>query len=336
MKHTSIRGPLTDSFGRVHRNLRVSVTDRCNIRCFYCMPDENVSFRPRHEILTFEEIARFVSIVAQLGIQKIRITGGEPLVRADLHRLIAMISTTEGIHDVALTTNGILLAEQARSLRDAGLKRINISLDTLRPDVFRKLTRRNGLDRVLAGIHTARHVGFEKIRLNAIAIQGTTEEEIIPLVQFARETNLELRFIEFMPLDADGNWSTDQVLSGEFIRSRIEQDFGTLIPSDRPDNSQPAFDYQFEDGKGAIGFINPVTEPFCGTCDRLRITSEGCVRNCLFSIKDWDVRALLRGPSRDAEIAQVVVDCVSSKKQAHGINSDDFSRPERAMYQIGG
>jgi GTP 3',8-cyclase len=328
--------PLTDRFGRVHTNLRVSVTDRCNIRCFYCMPDENVQFLPRREILTFEEIERLVRVAAALGVNKLRLTGGEPLVRAELPRLIERLAAIEGIFDIALTTNGILLEEQAQALKDAGLTRINISLDALTEATFRKIARRDGLDRVLAGIAAARTAGFRKIRLNAVAIKGITEPEIVPLTNFARERGLEMRFIEFMPLDAENNWQHDQVLAGQEIRRLIEEAIGPLEPSARPDPSQPATDFRFADGSGTIGFINPVTQPFCEDCNRLRVTAEGKLRNCLFSTIEWDARALLRGGGTDKDLTQLLRDCVAAKKPGHGIDSADFVRPARAMYEIGG
>jgi cyclic pyranopterin phosphate synthase len=330
------REPLFDRLGRVHTNLRISVTDRCNIRCFYCMPEENVQFRPRHEILSFEEIERVVRIVAGLGVNKLRLTGGEPLVRADLPRLVARLAAIPGIEDIALTTNGILLAEQAQALKEAGLERLNISLDSLSEETFRRIARRDGLDRVLAGIHAAKRVGFKKIRLNAVAIKGLTEPDVVPLTRFAREQEMEMRFIEFMPLDADNQWDHDQVLTGEEIRRQIEEAIGPLQAADRPDPSQPATDFRFADGSGTVGFINPVTQPFCEDCNRLRLTAEGKLRNCLFSTVEWDARALLRGDATDAQIADLVRQCVRAKKPGHGIDTADFVRPERAMYQIGG
>ena len=328
--------PLIDTLGRVHTNLRLSVTDRCNIRCFYCMPDESIRFKPRHELLTFEEMERFVRVVAQMGVNKLRLTGGEPLVRADLPKLVARLASIEGIDDIALTTNGILLEEQAQALKDAGLTRVNISLDTLSEEVFRRISRREGLDRVLAGIHAARRVGFEKIRLNAVAIKGITEAEVAPLAEFARDHGLEMRFIEFMPLDAEQHWQHDQVLGGGEIRKLIEEAIGPLVPADRPDPSQPATDFRFTDGRGTVGFINPVTQPFCEDCNRIRLTAEGQVRNCLFSTVEWDARTVLRGGGSDEDLARLVRDCVQAKKPGHGIDSADFVRPERAMYQIGG
>ena len=330
-----ISEPLIDSLGRVHNSLRISVTDRCNIRCFYCMP-ENVRFLPRTEILSFEEIERFVRVVAALGINKLRLTGGEPLVRHNLPGLIRRLAAIDGIDDIALTTNGILLAEQAQSLKDAGLARLNISLDTLSEETFRRISRRDGLDKVLAGIHAAKAAGFAKIKLNAVAIKGLSEQDIVPLTHFARDNAMEMRFIEFMPLDADDNWQQDQVLSGEEIRLQIEEAIGPLEAAERPDPSQPATDFSFADGGGTVGFINPVTQPFCSDCNRLRITAEGKVRNCLFSTVEWDARAILRSGSSDDQLAQLVRDCVWAKKPGHGIDSDQFVKPQRAMYQIGG
>jgi len=327
---------LTDAFGRVHTNLRISVTDRCNIRCFYCMPQENVRFKPRDEILTFEEIERFVRVVARLGVKKLRLTGGEPLIRADLPKLVERLVRIAGITEVALTTNGILLDQHAERLKQVGLHRLNISLDTLDEQTFRRIARRDDLQRVLDGIAAAQRAGFTRIRLNAVAIRDVNQQDIVPLGQFARQHRLELRFIEFMPLDAEDNWSHHLVLSGEEIRRQLETEFGALLPVERIDPSQPAVDYEFADGVGRIGFISPVSQPFCGACNRLRITAEGQVRNCLFSIEEWDARAILRGKGDDRELAQLVRDCVHAKKPGHGIDSPEFIKPERAMYQIGG
>jgi cyclic pyranopterin phosphate synthase len=335
-KHTPANAPLTDLLGRTHTSLRISVTDRCNIRCFYCMPEQDVDFCPRDEILTFEEICRFVRAVLQIGVNKFRITGGEPLVRADLPDLVKQLNQMPGVVDLAVTTNGTLLRDQAAALRAAGLRRLNISLDTLQEETFLKITRREGLDRVLDGIAVAQTCGFEKIRLNAIAIRGFTEHDIVPLGRFAREQNLELRFIEFMPLDADAAWQSENVLTGAMLRQMLEAEFGPLEPVPRTDPAQPAVDYQFADGGGRIGFINPVSSPFCSTCNRLRITAEGQVRNCLFSTTEWDARAKLRQGASDTELIQLVRECVSAKAPAHGIGTDDFVRPQRAMYQIGG
>jgi cyclic pyranopterin phosphate synthase len=334
-------GPLRDSFGRVHTDLRISVTDRCNLRCSYCMPLE-VTFKPREELLSFEEIARVVGVAARLGIRTIRLTGGEPLVRRDVPKLVRQLTAIEGIDEVALTTNGLLLAEQAAALRAAGLARLNVSLDSLREDVFEKLARRQGLDRVLAGLAVAKQAGFDPrqgaaaIRINAVSIRGLTEAEIVPLAEFCRGEQFQLRFIEFMPLDADEVWSKTQVLSGREVRDILEREIGPLRPVVGVDLGQPAIDYEWADGGGRVGFIDPVTQPFCGRCDRLRLTADGQFRNCLFSTTEWDVRNVVRGGGDDEEIGSLLRACVAAKKAAHGIDTPEFERPARAMYQIGG
>ncbi|MCC7086075.1 MAG: GTP 3',8-cyclase MoaA [Pirellulales bacterium] len=332
---------LIDSFGRVHNNLRISVTDRCNIRCFYCMPAENVRFKPRRELLTFEEILRFVRAAAKLGIDRLRLTGGEPLLRHELPKLVERLAAVPGIRDIALTTNGILLEKQAADLKAAGLHRLNISLDALSEEVFEQISRRQGLRRVLNGIAAAQRAGFRKIRLNAVSIRGITESEIVPLAEFARQHGLELRFIEYMPLDAEQHWEHDQVLGGEEVRGIIERDVGPLELLPVEDTSQPATDFRYIDGGGRIGFINPVTQPFCGNCNRLRLTAEGQVRNCLFSTIEWDARAILRDSAispatADERLGKLIAACVGAKKLGHGIDTPNFIRPERSMYQIGG
>ena len=329
-------GPLVDGFGRVHTDLRVSVTDRCNLRCTYCMPAEQVEFKPRSELLTFEEIERFVHVAARLGVNKLRLTGGEPLVRRELHVLVAKLAAVPGLDDIALSTNGLLLAEQAQALKKAGLHRLNVSLATLDPEAFQQIARRDGLQRVLEGIFTAQQVGFKRIRLNAVAIRGISERQVVPLARFAREHRLELRFIEFMPLDADAAWSNAQVLSGGEIRAQVEREVGPLERDPGSDPSQPATDYRFIDGAGTIGFINTVTEPFCDACNRLRLTAEGQIRNCLFSIEEWDARGLMRGGGAAVQLARLISSSIGAKKAGHGINTADFHRPARAMFQIGG
>ena len=332
----SIQGPLIDSFGRVHTDLRLSVTDRCNIRCFYCMPAEHIQFLPRAEILTFEEYARFVSVAAQMGIRSVRLTGGEPLLRQELPRLIEMLTAIPGIEEVSLTTNATLLDQQAEALKNAGLRRVNISLDAIDEDVFEQITRRRSLQRVLAGIDAALRVGFSPVRLNAVSIRGVTESEAVRLSRFAREKDLELRFIEFMPLDADGKWNGGQVLSGEELRGILAAEIAPLEPLTGGDPSQPARDYRYTDGRGRVGFIDSVTKPFCQSCDRLRITAEGKLRNCLFSTEEWDARRLIREGGSDEALADLLRLCVGAKKAGHGSDSGEFIRPERAMYQIGG
>ncbi len=327
--------PIVDSFNRTHDSLRISVTDRCNIRCFYCMP-ENVKFLPQSDVLTFEEIHRVVSVSAKMGVKKIRLTGGEPLVRAELWRLIELIRSTEGIEDIALTTNGILLQDQAHSLKQAGLNRLNVSLDSINAEMFEKVTRRKGLEKVLAGIGRAQEVGFAKIRINAVSIKGLTESEVIPMARYAREHQLELRFIEFMPLDGDDAWDTKQVLTGAAVKQIIEKGVGELRPAVRKDPQQPAVDFEYSDRQGKVGFINSISKPFCSNCNRMRMTAEGNFRNCLFSTVEWDLRELLRNGSTDSDIATRIRGCVSAKKIGHGIDTDEFQRPSKAMYQIGG
>ncbi len=328
-------GTLVDGFGRVHTDFRISVTDRCNLRCTYCMPLE-VEFKPREQLLTYEEIARVAFVMSGLGIRTIRLTGGEPLVRSGIEGLVRQLVAIPKIESVALTTNGLLLAEQAESLFRAGLARLNVSLDSLREDRFVQIARGKGLDRVLAGLTAAKAVGFQSIRINAVSIRGLTEDEIVPLALFCRREGFHLRFIEFMPLDADGAWSSEQVLAGYAVRELLERQIGPLVPAVRSDTGQPAIDYCWADGSGSVGFIDPVTAPFCGQCDRLRLTADGQVRNCLFSTTEWDARQLLRSGGSDEMLVDLVQECVRGKRAAHGIGEPDFIRPDRAMYQIGG
>jgi len=326
--------PLVDGFGRIHTDLRISVTDRCNLRCTYCMPLEAV-FKPREELLTFEEIARVAGVAARLGIRTLRLTGGEPLLRRDLPELVRQLVAVPGIDEVAVTTNGLLLAEQAAELRDAGLARLNVSLDSLGEAGFERIARRPGLDRVLAGLEAAKRQGFPEIRINAVSIRGLTEADILPLTRFCRREGFHLRFIEFMPLDAEEAWDPSQVLSGAEVRRLLEREIGPLVAERTDDPGQPAIDYRWVDG-GRVGFINAVTRPFCDRCDRLRLTADGQVRNCLFSTVEWDARRLLRSGGDDEALTTLIRDCVAAKRAAHGIDTPAFERPARAMYQIGG
>jgi cyclic pyranopterin phosphate synthase len=327
---------LIDGFGRVHNNLRISVTDRCNIRCFYCMPADNVVFMNRKLLLSFEEIERFARIVAPLGVNKLRLTGGEPLVRSDLHVLVEMLSTVPGIEDIGLTTNGILLADQAQDLFDAGLRRINVSLDALDPVKFQEITRREGYERVVAGIRKAQEVGFDPVKVNAVSVRGVTETEIVPFGHFARETGVEMRFIEYMPLDADNAWERDKVLFAREIIDTLSREIMPLIPCDDQNPHAPASDFVFEDGIGRIGFIASISQPFCASCNRFRLTADGKLRNCLFSLNETDVRGLLRSGAADEEIVRAVRECVAAKWEGHEINTSRFVQPERPMYLIGG
>ncbi len=326
---------LIDRFGRVHNNLRISVTDRCNIRCVYCMP-ESVEFLPRESLLTFEEIARFVRASTAVGIDKIRLTGGEPLVRRGLSDLIAQVVAIPGIKDVGLTTNGILLAPVAKELYGAGLRRINVSLDTMDPGRFVELTRRTGFEQVIEGILAAKEAGFEPVKINAVAIKGMTEADVVPLGRFCREHGLELRFIEYMPLDAGNLWEREKVLFAAEILDLLTEGIGPLAPVADQDPRAPALDYDYADGGGRVGMIASVSRPFCMSCNRVRLTADGKLRNCLFSLEETDVRALLRSGADDATLVKALKDSVADKWEGHEINTARFIKPERLMHSIGG
>jgi cyclic pyranopterin phosphate synthase len=325
---------LIDTFGRVHNNLRISVTDRCNLRCTYCMPEE-VVFMDRAELLTFEEITRFVRLAVPQGIDKVRLTGGEPLMRRDMPRLVRMLRDIEGIRDIGLTTNGILLAEQAQPLYDAGLRRINISLDTLDPGRFRQVARRDGLERVLEGIFAARKAGFDPVKINAVSIRGVTDIDVVPLGRFAREHGLEMRFIEYMPIGAE-KWERAKVYFAHEIMEQLEQALTPLVPVENYDPRAPAMEFQYTDGGGRVGIIASVSRPFCMSCNRVRLTADGKLRNCLFAIDEVDVKHLLRGSAPDDEIAEVMRRNVRDKWEGHEINTARFIKPLRTMHAIGG
>jgi cyclic pyranopterin phosphate synthase len=333
--HSALRTPhLTDSFGRVHNNLRVSVTDRCNLRCTYCMP-EDVVFRDRSELLTFEEIAHFVRVAAGLGVDKVRLTGGEPLVRKELHKLVRMLVGIPGIKDVGLTTNGVLLADQAAGLFDAGLRRLNVSLDTLDPGRFRELTRRDGLEKVLAGLDAARRAGFDPVKVNAVAIRGFTDVDAAPLARYCREHGFELRFIEYMPIGADA-WERDKVFFAREILDLLGREVAPLAPAPGHDPRAPALEFDYADG-GRVGIIASVSRPFCRSCNRLRLTADGKLRNCLFALDEADVKGLLRRDAPDdAAIAETVRRTVWAKWEGHEINTARFVKPDRTMHAIGG
>lgn len=328
--------PLLDTFGRVHDNLRISVTDRCNIRCFYCMPEDGVQYVERNEILSFEEIERFVRVAVSLGVTKLRVTGGEPLVRKDLDVLIRKLVAIPGIRDLALTTNGVLLAKQARRLYNAGLRRLNVHLDTLDRERFFGITRRDELAKVLEGLEVARSLGFGPIKINAVAVKNLVEPDIVPLVRFGREQGYEIRFIEFMPLDSQGIWARKNVLSADEMIETLSREIGPLEEIPDRDPRAPATEYRFADGIGTVGFIASVTRPFCLNCNRIRLTSDGKLRYCLFAIEETDVKSLLRGGAPDEEIAATIRENVRKKWIGHEINSAKFVAPPRPMYAIGG
>ncbi len=335
MNPSPLPSRLVDSFGRVHNNLRISVTDRCNIRCVYCMP-ESVQFLPRTDLLTFEEIERFVRVATTLGIDKIRLTGGEPLVRRDLPLLVSRLAAIPGVKDIGLTTNGILLRPMAQTLWDAGLRRINVSLDTMDPAKFETLTRRTGFEDVISGILAAKDAGFDPVKVNAVAIKGMTEDDVVPLGRFAREHGLELRFIEYMPLDAGDHWERGKVLFASEILELLASGISPLAPAPDQDPRAPAIDYDYVDGGGRVGLIASVSRPFCMSCNRVRLTAEGKLRNCLFALQETDIRALLREGATDDAIARALVESVAGKWEGHQINTARFIKPERLMHSIGG
>jgi cyclic pyranopterin phosphate synthase len=334
-----VREPLQDGHGRDIGDVRVSVTDRCNFRCQYCMPAEGLPWLERSEILTFEEITRLVGLLAEMGVSAVRLTGGEPLVRRELPRLVAMLDAVPGLDDLALTTNGYLLDRDAAALVAAGVKRFNVSIDSLQRDRFFAMTRRDALPRVLRGLEVLAAQrgpdGPPRIKVNAVALRGFTEEEALPFAAWARETGWEVRFIEWMPLDADHAWTADQVLPGEELRALINARW-PLEPEAR-EPSATARTWRFADGaRGRIGFVNPVSEPFCSDCDRIRLTADGRLRTCLFSLNETDLRGPLREGASDDELEELVRGAVWRKELKHRVGDPGFVQPARSMSAIGG
>jgi len=327
--------PLVDSWGREIRSLRVSVTDKCNFRCRYCMPAEGLEWLGREEILSYEEIARLVRVLAAMGVDEVRLTGGEPLVRRELPVLVSLLARTPGVRDLSLTTNGVLLDRLAAPLVEAGLTRLNVSLDSLSHVRFAEITRRDALDRVLAGLEEAeRYPELRPIKVNCVAIRGFTEQEVPALAGLARRKPYVVRFIEFMPLDADEAWREDEVLTGGEIRALIEEHWPLEEIPAKP--SSTARRFRFADGAGEIGFVNPVSEPFCSSCDRIRLTADGQLRTCLFSRREWDLKTPLRDGSTDDELAGLIRFAVRHKELKHKISEPGFVRASRSMSQIGG
>ncbi|CAN5673805.1 GTP 3',8-cyclase MoaA [soil metagenome] len=324
--------PLADSHGRVHRDLRISVTDRCNLRCTYCMPEEGMEWQPRSELLSFEEIERLARVlVEQFGIDAIRLTGGEPTLRAHLPVLVERLAALGT--DLSISTNATTLERMAEDPAAAGLRRVNISLDSLRRDRFLELTRRDDLDKVLAGIDAALAAGLTPVKLNVVAMRGVNDDEVVDLAAFGRDKGLGVCFIEFMPLDASGEWSPGSVVS----QAEIVEAIDAVFPLDAiPRGSAPASLWRYRDGQGDVGVIPSVTQPFCGDCDRIRLTSDGKLRTCLFATDETDLRALVRDGSADEEIAAVIAAAVGEKGPGHLIGQPAFIRPRRSMSQIGG
>jgi cyclic pyranopterin phosphate synthase len=330
------RKTLRDSFGRTINNLRISVTDRCNFRCRYCMPEQGMVWMAKSELLAYEEISRLTKILAELGIRKIRLTGGEPLMRKDLHKLVGQIASIRGIEDIAVTTNGYFLPEQAAELVAAGLRRINVSLDSLDPATFNDVTRRNYYDKVWKGIESIEALGIRPIKLNVVLIRGVNDHEIGNFARLARTKPYVIRFIEFMPIGSDDGWSAEKVVATKEVIERLEREIGKpLIPIERH-GAQPADRFRPEDGVGEFGFISSVSEPFCDHCNRIRITSDGKLRTCLFSLEETDLKSMLRSGADDEEMSEAIVQAVWKKEEGHLINQPGFTRPNRTMSQIGG
>ena len=327
--------PLRDGHGRLIRDVRVSVTDRCNFRCQYCMPADGLPWLDRAEVLTFEEIARLVGVLAAMGVSDVRLTGGEPLVRRELPRLVGMLRAVPGVRELALTTNGFLLERDAAALVGAGVDRFNVSIDSLQRDRFFAMTRRDALPQVLRGLAAlAAFPQAHPIKVNAVALRGFTEDEVLPFARFARSEPYEVRFIEFMPLDADQAWTPDAVLSGAEIRAIVESRWPLVEAPREPHATARVF--HFADGRGSLGFVNPVSEPFCSDCDRIRVTADGRLRTCLFSLRETDLRGPLRAGASDDELAEIVRDAVWRKELKHRVNEPGFVQPERTMSRIGG
>jgi GTP 3',8-cyclase len=327
--------PLSDGWGREIHSLRVSVTDRCNFRCRYCMPAEGLPWLAKPELLSFEEIHRLVALMAAMGVREVRLTGGEPLVRRGLAELVGLLAATPGVEDLSLTTNGVLLDRLAAPLVSAGLRRVNVSLDSLSHTRFAEITRRDALDRVLAGLEAAeRHPELRPIKVNSVAIRGFSETEVPALAELARRKPYIVRFLEFMPLDADERWDADKVLSGAEIRAIVEQRWPLveLLAS----SSSTSRRFRFADGAGEIGFVSPVTEPFCSSCDRIRLTADGRLRTCLFSRREWDLRGPMRDGAGDRDLRELIREAVAHKELKHRVNDPGFVRASRTMSQIGG
>ena len=326
---------LVDTQGRVVRDLRISVTDRCNLRCVYCMPAEGMPWLPKQDLLTYEEITRFARVCLSLGVTGIRLTGGEPTVRADLPVLVRMLNGLAPDLDLSLTTNGLKLVAMAEELRGAGLKRVNVSLDTLDPKRFHQIARRDRFPEVIAGLEAARRAGLSPIKVNAVLMKDFNEDEVVPLARWARENGYQLRFIEWMPLDFGHTWERWKLVPADEILDRLNAVF-PLEPARVSDPSAPAALYNYQDGNGSVGVIASVTRPFCGHCDRIRLTADGQIRTCLFSLKEYDFRKAMRGGASDDEVAELLRAAVWRKEPGHLINSPYYRQPARGMSAIGG
>ena len=328
-------GPLVDRFGRVHDDLRLSVTDRCNFRCVYCMPEEGMVFRQRSELLSFEELGRIATVARALGVRTVRLTGGEPLARRGVVEFVAELSRL-GFEDLAMTTNGTGLGREARRLRANGLDRVNVSCDSLRPTRFREIRRRGELSEVLFAMDAAEAAGFHPLKVNVVLMAGVNDDEVLDFAEFGRRTGRIVRFIEFMPLDAPGEWQRGEVVPGAEVFKIIDERWPLRPFDEAGSDPAPAQRFSYCDGGGEIGLISSVTQPFCGTCNRLRLTADGAIRNCLFSDDELSVRDLMRQGATDDELAMLFRRAVFAKLPGHGINDPGFLRPRRSMSMIGG
>ena len=329
------RAPLTDTHGRTVRDLRISVTDRCNLRCVYCMPAEGMPWLAKQDLLTYEEITRFARVCIECGVTGVRLTGGEPTVRADLPVLVRMLHELVPDLDLSITTNGLKLVAMAGELRAAGLRRVNVSLDTLQPERFKELARRDRFAEVIAGLEAAREAGFAPIKVNAVLMRGVNDDEVVPLAGWAREQGYELRYIEWMPLDFQHSWDRSQLVSGAEVLARIAEAF-PMEPEEGDDPSAPARTFRYRDGAGRVGVIASVTKPFCGHCDRIRLTADGQVRTCLFALREYDFRSVMRSGGSDDDIEALLRAAVLRKQPGHLISQPGFVQPERGMSAIGG
>lgn len=337
LRDMPLEGPLVDTYGRVHTSMRLSLTDRCNLRCVYCMPDEGLAFHPRAEVLTIDEVVRIAGVARSLGVRSVRLTGGEPLLRPGIVGLTGELSAL-GFEDIAMTTNGSGLARLAPELARAGLQRVNISCDSLRPDRFARIRRRGKLDAVLEAMNAAEEAGLGPLKVNVVLMAGLNDDEVLEFAAFARETGRVVRFIEFMPLDADRAWSRDRVVTGDEVLSAISAVWRLerIEPGGQDEVSAPAERFRFVDGPGEIGLVSSVSRPFCGSCDRLRLTADGAVRNCLFSDDELSARDTMRSGGSDDDLALLLRRSVWGKLPGHGINEPSFLQPRRSMSMIGG
>jgi GTP 3',8-cyclase len=329
------RGALVDSFDRVASDLRVSVTDRCNFRCRYCMPPEGLPWLPKDQVLSFEEITRITGVLVECGVRSLKVTGGEPLVRRDVPNLVRMLRGLGDDLDISITTNGFLLAQNAAELRDAGLNRVTVSCDSLIKHRFKEMTLRDALDEVLDGLRVSAELGLTPVKINTVVLRDTNEDEVANFAQLARDTGYEVRFIEYMPLDAQDDWSAQGVVPGAEILERIGEAF-ELVP-DTDDQPEPSTPFRFADGApGRVGIIPSVTQPFCDSCNRLRLTADGALRACLFALEETDLRSPLREGASDDDITELAKACVAAKWSGHRIGKADFIKPSRSMSMIGG